>query len=710
MIRGFFFSLILAFSVLVWAHDGHRAKPGPKSAETTEKKFQPIIIYPDASLDSHRHDTTDRIQVITKEKIEKTSSTSLADIVDNQPGVDTQDYCVNCGAKRLTINGLRAEHTSILVDGIPLYSSISSVYGLDAIPALAIEEIEVMRGSGSALINPEAIGGAINILSLHPEKTSTKLRASLGTYQSQNYEFLHQNAGEKIKWSLGGEVNQVRAWDEDRNGLSESPFRRRQSFFLKQTWSISDTLQWSLRGGHTQLDIIGGNTRQFRPTAPATLVGDEFDFVGGDVRLPFTGTTDKITDYLQIERTEVTSKLLKILDERNTLEFNVGSSFYTQDSIYMHGFDYDNKNFVLYGDLRWNHQLTSAQSLLVGVSGRKETLRSESQVMYDQGGIPRDNFNYLSIAGFVQHEWLFGHGWELSSALRVDKLDNSWLELRDLQETVVAPRFLLKWAPSDHFANYFSYGRGYRLPLSFVESAHGTYSDGFVVNVTDLEKSDSYMVSSSYNTETYYITPSLHLTRLYNMAYDEEPLVAHAGPIEFVTSSEAFNIVTYEFLAGIKPIPEWLIEASFESFEYDDTYKGRLPTAAIERRVTLKSQLDWRDYSFFISGVWTGARDLTAYSNYEDQFNVNDGALLGARDPKWPRSPRFSVWNASLSKKFKTFEAMLGVDNIFDYTQTGRGDSPAMWHAHGAHAHLDNRHVWGPNRGREVYVRLTYEF
>jgi outer membrane receptor protein involved in Fe transport len=193
------------------------------------------------------------------------------------------------------------------------------------------------------------------------------------------------------------------------------------------------------------------------------------------------------------------------------------------------------------------------------------------------------------------------------------------------------------------------------------------------------------------------------------MAYDEEPAIAHSGPIRFVTSAETFDITTYEILGGYKPVSQWLVELGFESFNYEDEYKRLLPTAAIERRWTIKSQADFGKYSWNIVGVWVDQRDLSAYSTYDEHYNINAG-LLGVDSRKRQRSPSFFIWNTSLSRKIKQGEITLGVDNLFNYTQAGAGDSPAMWHAHGGHAHFDNRHVWGPNRGAEWYLRLTLDF
>ncbi|NJM10296.1 MAG: Plug domain-containing protein [Bdellovibrionaceae bacterium] len=118
-----------------------------------------VVVTPDGKeLNNRRSYTTDKVEVLKKDRIEKSTATSLNEAMDRMPGVDSHDYCVNCGAKRISINGLRGDHTSVLVDGIPLYSAVTSVYGYDAIPMQSIHEIEVKRGTGGALINPEAIG------------------------------------------------------------------------------------------------------------------------------------------------------------------------------------------------------------------------------------------------------------------------------------------------------------------------------------------------------------------------------------------------------------------------------------------------------------------------------------------------------------------------------------------------------------------------
>ena len=110
-------------------------------------------------------DTIEKTEVITRDDLDRRQAGSLAQAIDNKPGIRVQNECSMCGIKRVMINGLKGEQTTILVDGVPMHSVVSSYYGIDAITASGIGSIEVARGPGAALATPEAIGGAINIIS-----------------------------------------------------------------------------------------------------------------------------------------------------------------------------------------------------------------------------------------------------------------------------------------------------------------------------------------------------------------------------------------------------------------------------------------------------------------------------------------------------------------------------------------------------------------
>jgi len=109
-------------------------------------------------------DTIERTEMVGSDKLETARAINLTEALMDSPGVDVAVDCSLCGMKRVRLNGLRAEHTTVLVDGLPTHTIASGFYGIDAIAMTGIDQIEVARGAGAALLTPEAIGGVVNVV------------------------------------------------------------------------------------------------------------------------------------------------------------------------------------------------------------------------------------------------------------------------------------------------------------------------------------------------------------------------------------------------------------------------------------------------------------------------------------------------------------------------------------------------------------------
>ncbi|MEO0335041.1 MAG: TonB-dependent receptor plug domain-containing protein [Pseudomonadota bacterium] len=265
---------------------------------------------------------------------------SLADLVRDQVGVDAQTYCANCGAKRLTINGLKGEHTSILVDGVPLHSAVSSFYGVDTIPLLGISEVQVMRGAGASLVNPEAIGGTLNIVTVDPLESASRYSTSVGVDdrlygKNQNHSALWQSADEAKRNGLviGGQFSKAEAWDVDRNNVSESPQRTNSSLLLKSRSLIGEKHDVSTRLSYAQLEILGGYWRPKRPPGVRETPAGQNDFESpdGDVDSDYIGDPNTITDWINLQRYEVGVTGTSFLSDNLTGEWRFG--FLTQRGV-----------------------------------------------------------------------------------------------------------------------------------------------------------------------------------------------------------------------------------------------------------------------------------------------------------------------------------------------------------------------------------------
>ena len=127
-------------------------------------------------------DTIAKTELLNSQNFKDNQASSLTDALKAAIGIRVSNECSLCGAKRVMINGLKGEHTNVLIDGIPLHTMISGFYGLDAVAMAGVGTIEIARGAGASLTAPEAIGGVVNLVSQVPTKNQLELDIGLGEY------------------------------------------------------------------------------------------------------------------------------------------------------------------------------------------------------------------------------------------------------------------------------------------------------------------------------------------------------------------------------------------------------------------------------------------------------------------------------------------------------------------------------------------------
>jgi outer membrane receptor protein involved in Fe transport len=110
-------------------------------------------------------ETSNPIVTVTPELIQQTGSVTLGDVVQSLPSITGTNSSPNInnaagdGAVRLGLRGLGPNRTLVLVDGQRVISN-----DLNAIPASAVDHIEVLTSGASSIYGSDAIGGVINVL------------------------------------------------------------------------------------------------------------------------------------------------------------------------------------------------------------------------------------------------------------------------------------------------------------------------------------------------------------------------------------------------------------------------------------------------------------------------------------------------------------------------------------------------------------------
>ena len=116
------------------------------------------------------------VDVITREQIAASSAHNLDDVLSTVMGVDI--YSRSAAQADVSIRGSSPEQVAVLVDGVRMTDVQSAHYTLDvAVPLESIERIEILRGVGSALYGPDAVGGVINIVTRRQQTGEARVRS-----------------------------------------------------------------------------------------------------------------------------------------------------------------------------------------------------------------------------------------------------------------------------------------------------------------------------------------------------------------------------------------------------------------------------------------------------------------------------------------------------------------------------------------------------
>lgn len=195
------------------------------------------------------------VEVYSAGFFKKNPSPTLFESLNMITGVLPQINCSVCNTGDIHINGLEGPYTMILIDGMPIVSSLSTVYGLHGIPSSLIRRIEVVKGPASTLYGSEAVVGIINVITQDPYATDPFLLDVSGT--SREEWNVDVSAGRRIGgaatiWGLNGFMYD-RPHDVNGDGFTDITQQKRLFAFTK--WAFGDA---SIAGRYGAVSSIGG--------------------------------------------------------------------------------------------------------------------------------------------------------------------------------------------------------------------------------------------------------------------------------------------------------------------------------------------------------------------------------------------------------------------------------------------------------------------
>ncbi|MBL8341250.1 MAG: TonB-dependent receptor [Rubrivivax sp.] len=115
------------------------------------------------------------VTVIERAQIEAAAGRTLAELLAGEPGVQFWSHGGAGQFASVSLRGLEARHTLLLIDGVRHGSATVGTPTWDNIALDAVERIEIVRGPMSGLYGSDAVGGVIQVFTrsgqagLHPE-------------------------------------------------------------------------------------------------------------------------------------------------------------------------------------------------------------------------------------------------------------------------------------------------------------------------------------------------------------------------------------------------------------------------------------------------------------------------------------------------------------------------------------------------------------
>lgn len=432
-----------------------------------------------------------RTEVLRKEDIALRAATDFSRAAELINGLRVESNCQNCNTSEVQLLGLPGAYNQLLFDGIPLLSTLGSVYGLEQIPAGFVDRIEVVKGGGSALYGPGAVAGVINLIPPLPARSGGHVQAGVdvlkGTPQKNadvRLDLVAKDADAGLSviaqrnWNSGIDYNGdgyteitrknlkvggLQAWYAPTPGtrlrldLQVTDETRRGGNRLDQPEylaNIAESLDTKYRRGSVSWDQEINADVDFR-LAYAFADIDRDSFYGG--------LGDVVTDPSAPGH------------DPSQLDPNVAGSAASR-SWRQYGRTHNPLHYI---DSQLNWRL-GAHALAFGVQYKHEALRDDNRTGDGQRLAVLEDATFHNLGAFIQDEWSLRDNVDLVLGARVDKSS-------ELDSAVFSPRIALAWQATPNLKWRAGIATGFRAPEIFVEDVHVDTLGGEQVRVRNTD-------------------------------------------------------------------------------------------------------------------------------------------------------------------------------------------------------------------------------
>ena len=626
------------------------------------------------------------VEVLTAAFLKNNPTANIFEALQTVNGVRPQLNCSVCNTGDIRINGLEGPYSLVLIDGMPIVSGLSTVYGFSGIPSALIDQVEIIKGPASSLYGSEAVGGLINIITKHPENTPLLFFDSFLTdWNEYNLDVgLKALLGDKISVLFGvNYFNYNNPIDNNNDNFTDLALQDRISVFQKWSFSRPKNRLFSLAGRYFYEDRWGGEMQwQSKNRGGTEVYGESI----------YTSRFELIGNYQ--------------LPLQEKLFFQFSYSDHDQNSVYGDRY-YLAKQRIGFGQLLWDFSGPKSD-WLIGLSARYNYYNDNTTVTNTA-----DEIVVPSL--FVQNEMSLTKKHKLLLGGRYD-YDNR-------HGSIFTPRLAFRYKPTDDDIFRVNAGTGFRIVNLFTEEHAALSGSRDLVIQNKLKPEQSFNINANYLKKIYTKKGQIlsldcstwytYFTNAIRPDYDTNPNLVIYDNLEGSATSFGLSL---SLDAVISPHFKGLIGGTIQDVSQKEN--------GIRRQQILTEKF---------SGTWA----LT-YTNLKNNFTIDYTgniygpmrlAVLGPLDPRQKNAPIWSIQNIQFTfKKFKNIELYTGLKNILNWTPNkgnpfiiARADDPfddnvsfdnngnAIVTANNPYGlTFDPTYIYAPNQGRRLFFGLRY--
>jgi vitamin B12 transporter len=214
-----------------------------KNCEWSEKGSVPCINITKTNNTSKISEAGVNKTIITKQEIQESGYTNMADIFKNVSGLSVFQSGNTGQSASIFMRGSESNHTLVMLNGIPIndMSVTDGMHDFGQDFAQGIQQIEIYKGSNGAQFGSSAIAGAINFI------TSTNYinDFSVNGFNGRNNSFdVNYTKITDNDWqlSINGAVNQSNLGSATADGTEDDGTLNRQLRLIAEKW-INDNIK-----------------------------------------------------------------------------------------------------------------------------------------------------------------------------------------------------------------------------------------------------------------------------------------------------------------------------------------------------------------------------------------------------------------------------------------------------------------------------------